>query len=250
METVSAPEAVITFEHVHKTFGTLSAVEDVSFIVQKGELYGLIGPNGAGKTTSIRLLLGLQKPTSGHITVLGRTPQEASLRPHVGYMPQDTSLYIDLTIYENLLLFGRLYDLPRDLLDQRIGELLDFVDLRSRKHSTISTLSGGMRHRASLAVALLPRPQLLVLDEPTVGVDPELRAAFWQQFDTMRQEGTTIVLTTHYMDEAMRCQRVGLLANGQLLAEDTPQQLITQTHTSDLEAAFLTLARSHRQGAA
>ncbi len=232
----------IRFEDVTKTFGTFQALDGLSFSVKPGELYGLLGPNGAGKTTAIRLLTGLLKASSGKIEVLGYGPQDAKLRPLVGFMPQETALYLDLTVRENLDLFGRLYGINGAERARRIADLLAFVDLEAWADHIITDLSGGMRHRTSLAAALLPKPQLLVLDEPTVGVDPELRATFWERFADMRREGTTIVITTHYMDEATRCERVGLVSHGKLLHEGTPAQLMKDTKTASLEEAFLALA--------
>jgi ABC-2 type transport system ATP-binding protein len=185
------------------------------------------------------------------VRVLGYGPQEAAVRPLVGYMPQETALYPDLTPRENLALFGQLYGLGRAELAARITELLALVELSRWGDTVVANLSGGMKHRASLAAALLPRPRLLVLDEPTVGVDPELRVAFWAHFDDMRRAGTTILLTTHYMDEALRCDRVGLASQGRLIAEAPPAELMQHTGTKSLEAAFLTLAgRANKAGAA
>lgn len=234
--------AAIAFRGVTKQYGKFSALDGLDFSVKTGELYGLLGPNGAGKTTAIRLLTGLARATAGDITVLGLRPTDPRLRPLIGFMPQETALYTDLSTRENLQLFGRLYGMPKAELTERITNLLKFVDLTGRADTVITDLSGGMKHRASLAAALLPKPRLLVLDEPTVGVDPELRATFWARFADMRRDGTTILLTTHYMDEAHRCERVGLINRGRLVAEGTPVELLRRTRTDSLEAAFLKLA--------
>jgi ABC-2 type transport system ATP-binding protein len=205
-------------------------------------MYGLLGPNGAGKTTAIRVLTGLLRETSGRVEVLGRKPRDPELRPLVGYMPQETALYLDLTVSENLALFGRLYGMDGEAREARIRELLDFVELSKWGDALITKLSGGMKHRASLAAALMPKPKLLVLDEPTVGVDPELRAAFWAKFGEMTREGTTILITTHYMDEARRCGRVGFVRGGRLIAEDAPSAIMAAAGVDNLEDAFLKLA--------
>jgi ABC-2 type transport system ATP-binding protein len=234
--------SAVSFENVVKTYGPFRALDGLDLDVREGELYGLLGPNGAGKTTAIRILAGLQRATSGTVRVLGRAPQDEGLRPLVGYMPQETSLYLDLTVRDNLRLFGRLYGMPKRELDARIAELLDFVELAKWEKALVSQLSGGMKHRTSLAAALLPKPRLLVLDEPTVGVDPELRQSFWAQFDGMRADGTTILITTHYMDEARRCERVGLIRRGRLIAEGTVDSVVRGAGATDLEDAFLKLA--------
>ncbi|HEY2003692.1 MAG TPA: ABC transporter ATP-binding protein [Candidatus Saccharimonadia bacterium] len=239
------PEAsqAVVFRDVTKTFNkTFRALDGLTFSIKRGELYGLIGPNGAGKTTSIRVMTGLVSAGGGQVSVLGLQPNDPAVRSHVGYMPQETALYLDLTVRENLELFGRLYDMDKKYLKARIKELLEFVNLTDWADKVITELSGGMQHRASLAAALLPKPKLLILDEPTVGVDPELRATFWDRFRSMQAEGTTILITTHYMDEAMRCERVGLVNHGRLIAEDAPAELIRKTGTKSLEDAFLKLA--------
>lgn len=240
----------VTFDAVRKTYRNgFVALDGLSLSIAPGQLYGLIGPNGAGKTTSIRLITGLELATAGRVRVLNLTARNPQVRTKIGYMPQETALYQDLTVHENLQLFGRLYDIARNDLAVRIRELLTFVELSDRANTVITQLSGGMQHRASLAVALLPKPKLLVLDEPTVGVDPELRANFWARFAQMQKEGTTILITTHYMDEAMRCDRVGLINHGRLIAEGAPAQLIARAHASSLEDAFLKLAGRGKQPA-
>lgn len=237
----AVPDAVVLADVV-KRYGDFAALDGLSLRIEEGRLYGLLGPNGAGKTTAIRILTGLQRATSGEARVLGLPPTDPDVRPLVGYMPQETALYPDLTVRENLELFGRLYGLGKGDLKERIDALLRFVELERWQGALITKLSGGMKHRTSLAAALLPRPRLLVLDEPTVGVDPELRASFWDHFARMRAEGTTILITTHYMDEARRCERVGLLRAGRLIAEDAPDALMRSTGTENLEDAFLRLA--------
>ena len=235
-------EPAIRFDAVAKMYGDFAALDGLTFSVEPGELYGLLGPNGAGKTTAIRILTGIQRPTSGEARVLGKAPTDEAVRPLVGYMPQETALYPDLTVRENLELFGRLYGMPRAQMRDRVDHLLKLVELQDWQRSVITKLSGGMKHRTSLAAALLPQPRLLVLDEPTVGVDPELRASFWSHFAHLRREGTTILLTTHYMDEARRCERVGLLRRGKLIAEGAPEDILRRTGTENLEDAFLKLA--------
>ncbi len=233
----------LTFDNVSKTYGDITALNKLSFSIAEGELYGLIGPNGAGKTTSIRLLLGLERPSEGRIEILGHSPSNRAHYSEIGYMPQETSLYIELTVEENLELFGRLYGLDRSALKNKISELLAFVELTERRKTVVANLSGGMKHRASLAVALLPEPKLLILDEPTVGVDPELRQGFWSRFAEMQKKGITILITTHYMDEAAHCHRVGLISSGHLIAQGTPNALLKESQAKNLEEAFLKLIK-------
>lgn len=236
---------VIETEKLTKEFGDFIAVDSVYLKVEKGEIYGLLGPNGSGKTTIIKMLCGLLRPTSGNIK-LGRTiPCKAVMR-QIGYMPQDTAVYLDNTVHENLLLFGEIGGLPKERLKKREQEMLEFVDLTDRHDAIVSTLSGGMRHRLSLACALIHEPSLLFLDEPTVGVDPELRATFWKYFEAMVKKEITVIITTHYMDEASHCSRVGLLRQGKLIAEGEPNDLKKRTGTESLEDAFLVLARGNK----
>lgn len=226
-----------------KKFGSFTAVESLNLRIEQGEMYGLIGPNGSGKTTTIKMLCGLLKITSGSACLLGKKVPSKQIMQYIGYMPQDMAIYLDNTVFENLQLFGELYGLNKDQIAKREQELLGFVDLYDWRDELVSKLSGGMRHRASLACTLIHKPKLLFLDEPTVGVDPELRDTFWRSFDSLRKAGTTIVITTHYMDEANHCTKVGLLRRGKLIAEGSPEVLKTKTRKESLEDVFLTLAR-------
>ncbi|MFA5860274.1 MAG: ABC transporter ATP-binding protein [Candidatus Thermoplasmatota archaeon] len=243
-------DPAVVFQDVIKRYESFAALDGLTFSIKEGELYGLLGPNGAGKTTAIRILTGLHRATAGTVKVLGHKPTDPAVRPLVGYMPQETALYIDLTVRENLDLYGRLYGMSADERRRRITELVSFVELENWADASVTKLSGGMKHRTSLAVALMPKPRLLVLDEPTVGVDPELRANFWERFDHMCAEGTTILLTTHYMDEARRCQRVGLMRRGKLLCEGTPGEVMLKAGVDNLEDAFLKLASRTVEGVA
>ena len=210
--------------------------------VYAGEIYGLLGPNGSGKTTIIKMLSGLLKPNFGSAKIFGNTLPCKSAMNTIGYMPQETAIYLDNTVHENLSFFGRVYGLSKEHLEKREQEMLQFVDLSRWRDALVSTLSGGMKHRLSLACALIHEPTLVFLDEPTVGVDPELRATFWGYFENLVQEGITVIITTHYMDEASHCTRVGLLRQGKLIAEGRPQDLKKSTGTSSLEEVFLALA--------
>ncbi len=235
-------EPVVEARGLTKTFGSLRALDSLDLSVNRGEIYGLIGPNGSGKTTLIKILCGLLKQSSGTARVLGEEVPPKRVRPMLGYMPQDVAVYMDNTVHENLSLFGRIYGLSEERLREREGEMLDFVELREWRSALASTLSGGMRHRLSLACALVHEPRLLFLDEPTVGVDPELRATFWEYFERVVGRGVTVVITTHYMDEASHCSRVGLLRQGRLMAEGSPKELMEERGKSSLEDVFLSLA--------
>lgn len=226
-----------------KKFDDLVAVCRLNLGIKKGTLYGLIGPNGSGKTTTIKILMGLLRPTSGSATILGeQIPVKRNLS-RIGYMPQEMALYLDMTVYENLQLFAELYSVEKDAFRHREEELLRIIGLEDRRDSLVSQLSGGMKHRVSLACTLVHDPDILFLDEPTVGVDPELRVGFWGYFSKLRASGKTIVMTTHYMDEARRCDVVGMMRQGRLIAEGSPDDLMAKTATTDLEQAYLMFAR-------
>jgi ABC-2 type transport system ATP-binding protein len=222
---------------VSKRFGEIRALDGVTLRVRQGEIYGLLGPNGAGKTTLIRAIVGLVVPDSGTVTVLGRRLPDLNVLSHVGYMTQQAALYPGLSVEENLRFFAAING-----VEDGVEAALRFVDLYERRGSVVSTLSGGMRQRCSLACALVHRPQLLLLDEPTVGVDPLLRVQFWESFRRMAADGTTIIVSSHVMDEAERCQRLGLIQYGKLLAEGTPDEVRARSASGRLEDAFLALA--------
>jgi len=244
------PGAAIACHGVAKSFGPVVALRDLDLEVPRGILLGLLGPNGAGKTTLIRILLGLTPMTGGSASLLGsRVPSKSAL-PRVGYMPQNLAVYPDLTVQQNLQLFGRLYGLDRSRLEARTAAVLDLVRLGDRRGSRVSVLSGGMQRRVSLAAALLTDPELLLLDEPTVGVDPELRDEFWRYFRRLASEGRTVVMTTHYMEEATQCDRVALLHDGRLLEYANPADVKARTNARTIDEAFLTLVRRRSGGAA
>jgi len=228
---------------LRKEFDGLVAVDDLDMRIRRGVLYGLIGPNGSGKTTAIKMLVGLLRPSSGEAFVLDEKVPASRNIARVGYMPQDLAVYPDLTVHENMELFAELYSVNRDEFDRREAQLLEVIDLKQRRDSIVSQLSGGMKHRTSLACALIHDPELLFLDEPTVGVDPELRVGFWQYFQDLKTRGKTVVLTTHYMDEAVRCDLVGMMRAGRLIAEGTPKDLMARAGAPDLESAFMFFSR-------
>jgi ABC-2 type transport system ATP-binding protein len=219
--------AAIEVSNLTKKFGEFVAVDRVSFEVRPGEVLGYLGPNGSGKTTTIRMLLGLLQPSDGSARVLGydiRTQAE-SIRPLVGYMSQKFALYDELTARENLDFYAGVYGVPRRERADRVREVIDLLHLKGRENELTGDLSGGWRQRLALGTALVHQPQLLFLDEPTSGVDPSARRAFWDLIYDLAQRGATIFVTTHYMDEAEHCHRVGIMFRGQLLALDTPSGL-------------------------
>jgi ABC-2 type transport system ATP-binding protein len=237
-------EETVRVAGLTKAFGSIRALDGVSLSVGAGEIYGLLGPNGAGKTTLIRSLVGLVNADAGTVTVLGRRLPDRGVLAEVGYMPQTPALYADLTVEENVRFFASVHDLDRNAGARSAVDALELVDLTSRRRSVVATLSGGMRQRVSLACALVHRPRLLLLDEPTVGVDPQLRAELWQRFTTMSGEGTTIIVSSHVMDEAERCGRLGLMRFGRMLAEGTSAELRRLAGVERLEDAFLVLSEN------
>ncbi len=227
----------VNVDDVSKSFGSLKALNGVTLRVRQGEIYGLLGPNGSGKTTLIRAVCGLVEAHAGTVTVLGqRMPNVAVLR-HIGYMTQQAALYPSLSVEENVEFFAAING-----AEGGTRAALELVQLWDRRKSVVATLSGGMRQRCSLACALVHRPELLLLDEPTVGIDPQLRVQFWEYFRRMAADGTTIIVSSHVMDEADRCQRLGLIQYGRLLAEGSPADIRTQGGSQNLEDAFLNLA--------
>ncbi len=228
VETGSIEEnAPIVVDGLTKRFGNFVAVDHVSFQVEKGEVFGWLGPNGAGKTTTIRMLLGLLKPSEGRARVLDFDPatQTKAMQAHVGYMSQAFTLYNDLTARENIRFYGQVYGLSRQELNQRQEEILHMAGLESRENRLTANLSGGWKQRLALGCAIIHNPQVIFLDEPTAGVDPISRREFWGLIYAMAKKGVTVLVTTHYMDEAELCQRVGFISQGRLVAMDTPEKL-------------------------
>lgn len=242
IDSTSVRQPVVASK-LRKEFDELVAVDDLDMSIGRGVLYGLIGPNGSGKTTAIKMFVGLLRPTGGQAQLLGESVPLRRNIHRIGYMPQDLAIYLDLTVHENLELFAALYSMKDSDFRQREQELLKVIDLGERRDSLVSQLSGGMKHRTSLACALIHGPELVFLDEPTVGVDPELRVGFWKYFQDLKAAGKTVVLTTHYMDEAVRCDIVGMMRGGKLIAEGTPKDLMARTGTADLESAFMEFSR-------
>lgn len=232
-------DAAVDVRGLEVVRGRTAVLRGVDWTVGAGEVVGLLGPSGSGKTTLLRSLVGVQRVTAGSVTVLGLPAGHPQLRRRVGYMTQTPAVYEDLSVADNLVYGSRVLGVPR----QRVDAVIDQVDLGDRRRQLVRTLSGGERSRVSLAFALLGEPPLAVLDEPTVGLDPVLRASLWGLFSTLAAAGAALVVSTHVMDEADRCDRLLLLREGRALAEGTPAQLREQTRTQTIEEAFLALAR-------
>jgi ABC-2 type transport system ATP-binding protein len=220
-------DLAIDVHHLTKTFGDFTAVDGVSFEVERGEVVGYLGPNGSGKTTTMRMLLGLLRPTSGQARVLGLDIQSDAerIRPQVGYMSQKFALYEDLTVRENLVFYAGVYGMSQADHRPRIREVLDLIGLAGRERERAGELSGGWRQRLALGIALVHNPKLLFLDEPTSGVDPSARREFWDLIYTLAEQGATAFVSTHYMDEAEHCGRLGVMYNGKLMAMGSPGAL-------------------------
>jgi ABC-2 type transport system ATP-binding protein len=224
---MTSSAVTVQAEKLTKRFGTFTAVDQLDLTIEKGEIVGFIGPNGAGKSTTMRMLCGLLTPTAGRATVagydVGREPE--AVRAHIGYMSQKFSLYGDLTVHENLRFFGGLYQVPRRDIELRMREAIAMAGLEGRENNLVRTLAGGWKQRLALGCAILHRPPVLFLDEPTSGVEPDARRRFWDLIHHMGSDGVTILVSTHYMDEAEYCNRIALINAGRLVALGSPGEL-------------------------
>lgn len=248
----SINEATIVVDDLVKRFEDVTAVEGLSLEVEKGELFGLLGPNGAGKTTTINILCGLLEPTSGSASVGGHDVRKEArkVKELIGVCPQDTATYPHLTGRENVELFGNLHAMPKEKLKERADELLARMELLEDSNRRVGKYSGGMKRRVNLIMALIHDPEIAFLDEPTVGMDPQSRRAVWEFIKDLKRQGKTVILTTHYMEEAEElCDRVGIIDNGKLIAHGTPESLKTKFKARNLEDVFIQLTgRRIREG--
>jgi ABC-2 type transport system ATP-binding protein len=236
-----APTAAVEVVKASFNYKNIKAIDELTLQIPTGISFGLLGPNGAGKTTLIRLLVGLLKPKSGSIRILGEALSRQTA-PLIGYMPQLPSLYSELSIIQNVNFFARVYRMNDKLQrTKRVEEVIRLVDLWQRRKDSVMKLSGGMKQRVSLACAIVHNPPLLFLDEPTVGLDPELRVAFWEHFAELTRQGTTLIVSSHTMDDAAHCDRLAFMRGGKLIAQGTPNELRKATGKPDanLEDAFL-----------
>jgi len=236
------PEVLVRARGLTKRFGSFVAVDGIDFDLFRGEAFGFLGPNGAGKSSTMRMLGCVSPPTLGDLTILGGDPirDGAAIRARLGVVPQEDTLDSELTVRENLLVYGRYFGLPRKLINERTDQLLDFVQLTERAGDQVDPLSGGMKRRLTIARSLINDPDILILDEPTTGLDPQARHVVWDRLFTLKQRGVTLILTTHYMDEAEQlCDRLVVMDHGRIAAEGTPRQLIAEYSTAEvLELRF------------
>ncbi|MCF6352587.1 MAG: ABC transporter ATP-binding protein [Cyclobacteriaceae bacterium] len=237
---------VIQTENLNKTFGSFIAVNNISFNVSRGEIFGFLGANGAGKTTAIKMLCGLLTPTSGKATVAGFDvfKQSESIKNTIGYMSQKFSLYSDLTVWENITLYAGIYGLTNKEIKERGNALIDQLEIRDFSHKLVAGLPLGFKQKLSFSVAVIHNPQIVFLDEPTGGVDPITRRQFWEMIYQAAERGTTVFVTTHYMDEAEYCDRVSIMVDGVIEALDTPTRLKDQFKVASMDEVFLHLARN------
>ena len=242
---------MIITSNLTKRFGDFVAVDHINLDVKNGEIFGFLGPNASGKTTTVRMLSGLLTPSEGSATVAGYdvVKEPNKVKEHIGYMSQRFGLYEDLTVYENMDFFGGIYHIPSVERKKRIEETAELVKIDSVQNMLVGTISGGMKQRLALACALIHEPDLLLLDEPTAGVDPILRRVFWNYFRDLNKKGVTIFINTHYMDEAVLCDRLGLINSGKLIAVDTPTNLKNSANKAgaSLEDAFIALVNQERK---
>jgi len=245
------PENVIEVEHLVKAFGSFHAVDDISFSVKRGEIFGFLGANGAGKTTAMHMLTGLNQPTSGRGTVVGydiRTQHE-QIKKHIGYMSQKFSLYEDLTVAENIRLFGGIYGMKDDEIARKTDELLERLQFDNHKNDLVSSLPLGWKQKLAFSVSIFHEPGVVFLDEPTGGVDPATRRQFWELIYDAAARGITVFVTTHYMDEAEYCDRISIMVDGKISAIGTPDELKRRFHQPDMDHVFTYLARQATRSA-
>lgn len=231
--------SIIQLNGLSKSFGSQEVLKNVSLNIPKGDIYGLLGPSGSGKTTLIKLMIGLETPSTGNVTFKGNKLKANELYPTIGYMAQSDALYDELTAKENLSFMASLYGLKKPKRNEQIEKVMTTVDLLDHLYKPVHQYSGGMKRRLSLAIALLHDPEVLFLDEPTVGIDPVLRKEIWDSFHRLKEEGRTLIITTHVMDEAERCDRLGLLQHGEIISSDTPDAIKETYGVTSIEDVFL-----------
>ena len=240
-----AEPACIVLENINHCFGNKQVLSDINLTIPPGLIYGLLGPSGCGKTTTVKIMAGILEASSGSVHVLGEPMPKLSLMNRVGYMAQSDALYNLLTAEENLAFFSGLYGMKKKKTRERILEVMALVNLTGDRTKAVAAYSGGMKRRLSLAMALLHEPEVLILDEPTVGIDPLLRKSIWNALNILTEQGMTIIVTTHVMDEAEKCHELAMLRDGRLIAGGTPLQLRQNVGASSLEEAFIYYGGQH-----
>lgn len=236
--------SLVELKHIQHQFDQEIVLKKINLLIERGKIFGLLGPSGSGKTTLVKIMIGLLAPTKGTVRIGETSMPSLKQMNHIGYMAQSDALYNELTGRENLTFFANIYKIPKKLQEDRIREVANIVDLSDHLDKTIEQYSGGMKRRISLAIALLHDPELLILDEPTVGIDPVLRASIWEDLKKLQKKGTTIVVTTHVMEEAEKCDSLALLRDGYIIAQGSPNKLKVESHTDTLEDAFLLFGAS------
>ncbi|MEO9475751.1 MAG: ABC transporter ATP-binding protein [Cyclobacteriaceae bacterium] len=238
-------EPIVTAQNLIKSFGSFHAVNDISFDVQQGEIFGFLGANGAGKTTAIKMLIGLWRPTSGKANIAGFDiyKDTEKIKKNIGYMSQKFSLYADLTVRENIRLFGGIYGLSRKLIIRKTDQLLRRLEMRSEANTLIDDLPLGWKQKLAFSVAMIHEPKIVFLDEPTGGVDPITRRQFWELIYETASTGTTIFVTTHYMDEAEYCDRISMMVSGKIAGLGTPNELKIGFQSKNMDDVFIKIAR-------
>ncbi len=241
MNNNSHSEFLIQIKDLKKHFGDIKAVDGITLDIPKGKIFGILGPNGAGKSTLIRMLCGVLRPTSGSGKVFGydivKDPEDIKLR--IGYMSQKFSLYEDLTVYENLKFYTEIYGVKRKFVEERIDQIVNMAGLAGRKNQLTGTLSGGWKQRLALGCTLIHKPNLLILDEPTAGVDPVSRRVFWEIIYRLSRQGISVLVTTHYMDEAESCDEVAFVFQGKVIGQGVPKEIIDELNLNSLEDVFI-----------
>lgn len=229
----------IQIQHVDRSFGKKQVLFDIHLDIPHAQICGILGPSGSGKTTLVKMIAGVDEATNGEVYVLNEKMPKLNMLQHIGYMAQADSLYSDLSAEENLQFFASLYNLPKSKIQQRMQDVMAIVNLTDSLKKQVKQFSGGMKRRLSLAIALMHEPSILILDEPTVGIDPLLRLSIWEELGRLRNQGTTIIITTHVMDELEKCDNLGMIREGKLIAVGSPQELKQASSAATIEEAFL-----------
>lgn len=230
---------VVYLNNVDVKYDKLTILNKINFSINKGEIVGLLGPSGAGKTTLVKAIIGMKSVENGEIRVFDEVMPKLDITTNIGYMAQSDALYEDLSGIDNVIFFGSIFGMKGKILKERAKEVLSLVELENDSNKLVKNYSGGMKRRLSLAIALVHTPKLLILDEPTVGIDPVLRQKFWNEFNRIKAKGGTIILTTHVMDEAYKCDKLALIRDGKIIAEGSVNEIIESSGSKDIEEAFL-----------